>query len=59
MTVFVGFPQFVHNGWVLALLGTTETITAGVVVILARQLNALKFQFELSRLLRTLSTDPE
>jgi hypothetical protein len=56
MTVFVGFPQFVHNGWVLALLGTTETITAGVVVILARQLNALKFQLELSRLLRTQST---
>ncbi len=56
MTVFVGFPQFVHNGWVLALLGTTETITAGVVVILSRQLNTLKFQFELSRLLRMQST---
>ncbi len=56
MTVFVGFPQFVHNGWVLALLGTAESITAGVVVILARQLNTLKFQFELSRLLRTQST---
>ena len=52
MAVFVGFPQFVHNGWVLAMLGTAETITAGVVVILARRLNAFKFQLELSRLLR-------
>jgi hypothetical protein len=55
MTVFVGFSQFVHNGWVLALLGTTETITAGVVVILARRLNAFKFQRELNGLLRAQS----
>lgn len=55
MTVFVGFSQFVHNGWVLALLGTTETITAGVVVILARRLNAFRFQVELNRLLRAQS----
>ena len=52
MIVFEGLPQFVHNGWVLAILGTTETITAGVVVILARRLNAFKFQLELNRLLR-------
>lgn len=52
MIVFVGAPQFVHNGWILALLGTTETITAGVVVILARRLNTLKFQFALLRLIR-------
>ena len=52
MTVFVGFPQFVHNGWVLALLGTTETITAGVVVLLARRLNAFKFQLQMNWLLR-------
>ena len=55
MTVFVGFSEFVHNGWVLAILGTTETITAGAVVILARKLNALKFQIELSRLLKEQS----
>ncbi|GEM_PF-637604 len=52
MTVFVWFPQFVHNGWVLALLGTAETITAGTVVLLARRLNSLKFQLDLNRLLR-------
>ena len=52
MTVFVGFPFTVHNGWVLAMLGTTKNITAGIVVILSRRINALKFQFELSALLR-------
>lgn len=52
MVVFVGLPIVVHNGWVLALLGTTETITAGIVVILARRINALKFQLELNGLLR-------
>ena len=52
MAVFVWFPQFVHNGWVLAMLGTAETVTAGTVVILARRLNELKFQLELNRLLR-------
>ena len=52
MVVFVWFPFTVHNGWVLALLGTTETITAGIVVILARRINLLKFQLELNALLR-------
>jgi hypothetical protein len=52
MTVFVWFPQFVHNGWVLAMLGTAETVTAGTVVILARRLNEFKFQLDLNRLLR-------
>ena len=53
MTVFVWFPQFVHNGWILAMLGTAETVTAGTVVILARRLNAFKFQLDLNRFLRT------
>jgi hypothetical protein len=52
MTAFVWFPQFVHNGWVLAILGTAETVTAGTVVILARRLNAFKFQLDLNHLLR-------
>ena len=52
MTIFLWFPQFVHNGWVLATLGTAESLTAGFVVIVARRLNTLKFQFELNRLLR-------
>ncbi len=53
MAVFVWFPQFVHNGWVLAMLGTAETITAGTVVILARRLNSFKFQLDLNRFLRS------
>jgi hypothetical protein len=53
MTVFVWFPQFVHNGWILALLGTAETVTAGTVVILARRLNSFKFQLDLNRFLRS------
>ena len=52
MTIFLWFPQFVHNGWVLATLGTAESLTAGFVVIVARRLNTLKFQLELNRLLR-------
>ena len=52
MIVFVWFPFTVHNGWVLALLGTTETITAGIVVVLSRRINAIKFQLELNALLR-------
>ncbi len=52
MTVFAWFPQFVHNGWILAMLGTAETVTAGTVVILARRLNALKFQLDVNRFLR-------
>jgi hypothetical protein len=51
MIVFVGLPFFVHNGWVLALLGTAETLTAGLFVVIARRLNALRFQLTLSRLL--------
>jgi hypothetical protein len=52
MAVFVWFPQFVHNGWILAMLGTAETVTAGTVVVLARRLNSFKFQLDLNRLLR-------
>jgi len=33
-------------------LGTTETITAGIVVVLSRRINAIKFQLELNALLR-------
>ena len=52
MVVFVLFPFTVHNGWVLAMLGTTENITAGLVVVLARRINALKFQLDLNTFLR-------
>jgi hypothetical protein len=43
MIIFVAFPRLTHNGWILALLGTTETLVAGATVILATRLNALAF----------------
>ena len=52
MTVFIWFPKSVHNGWILAMLGTAETVTAGTVVLLARRLNSFKFQLDLNRFLR-------
>jgi hypothetical protein len=52
MTVFILFPQLVHNGWVLALLGTAETLTAGFVVLFARQLNYWRFRMFLNKLLK-------
>lgn len=42
--VFVGFPSLVHNGWVLALLGSIESIVAGVTVIAAVRLNRYLFR---------------
>jgi hypothetical protein len=44
MIVFVTLPQWTHNGWALAMLGTMETIVAGVTVILARWLNDVRFR---------------
>jgi hypothetical protein len=43
-TVFVGFPQIVRNGWVLALLGSVESIIAGLTVIAAVSLNQYVFR---------------
>ncbi len=43
-TVFVGFPSIVHNGWVLALLGSIESIVAGLTVIAAVRLNRYLFR---------------
>lgn len=42
--VFGFFPQITHNGWVLALLGTTESIVAGFTVILAKKINTIRFR---------------
>ncbi len=39
ITVFSVFPHWTHNGWVLALLGTTETVVAGTTVILSARIN--------------------
>ncbi|QQR61151.1 hypothetical protein IPH19_01660 [Candidatus Uhrbacteria bacterium] len=48
-TVFVGFPEIVHNGWVLALLGSVESIIAGLTVIAAVSLNRFMFRRSISQ----------
>ena len=45
--VFVFLPQLTHNGWVLAGLGTTETLVAGLTVLIARTWNDWMLQRDL------------
>jgi hypothetical protein len=42
--VFTGFPQIVHNGWVLAILGSVESIVAGMTVFAAIRVNRFMFR---------------
>jgi hypothetical protein len=35
-SIFAFFPHLTHNGWILAMLGTTETMVAGLTVLIAR-----------------------
>lgn len=54
--VFTSFTSWVHNGWVLALLGSVESLVAGMTVIAAVRLNRWFFrrrmQKEIIRLAR-------
>lgn len=43
MAVFVAIPQLAHNGWALAMLGTIESMIAGITVFLAAPLNRLRY----------------
>lgn len=45
--IFAFLPEITHNGWVLALLGTTESLVAGFTVILAKKLNTFRFRQQL------------
>jgi hypothetical protein len=40
-----------HNGWVLATIGSTESIVAGITVILADYINEWRFKRKLNRLI--------
>jgi len=40
-----------HNGWVLATIGSTESIVAGITVILADNINERRFRKKLNRLI--------
>jgi hypothetical protein len=51
--IFVGFPHLTHNGWVLALLGSTETIVAGVTIIYARRISNYRFKRKLKRMVKS------
>ena len=46
--IFVFFPHLTHNGWVLAMLGTTETMVAGLTVLIARTLGEWMLTRELA-----------
>lgn len=39
-----------HNGWALATIGSTESIAAGITVLLANRLNEVRFRRRLRRL---------
>lgn len=41
---------YMHNGWILAVIGSTESIVAGLTVIFAGPLNEWRFQRKLKRL---------
>ncbi|MDO8558693.1 MAG: hypothetical protein Q7S09_05975 [bacterium] len=55
MTVFSLIPGFVHNGWILAFLGATETIVAGITVYLSGFINERMFR---RNILKTIARLP-
>ncbi len=50
-TVFLFVPEWTHNGWLLALLGSTESFVAGLTVVTARHLHAAWFRRGIQRAL--------
>ena len=56
MTVFALLPQIIHNGWVLSLLGATETLIAGATVYLAGFINERMFR---RNILKTIARLPQ
>jgi uncharacterized membrane protein YjjP (DUF1212 family) len=50
--VFGSFTHLVENGWVLALLGSVESIVAGSVVIASASFERALFRFKVRRALR-------
>lgn len=49
--VFLAAPSLISNGWVLALLGSTESIVGGLTVIGASQIERLVFRLRVRRAL--------
>lgn len=48
-TIFSFFPELTKNGWVLAMLGSTEAIVASLTVMAAGRLNRFRFRRRISR----------
>ncbi len=50
--VFSLLPAWTKNGWVLALLGSTESVVAGIAIISASRINGWYFRSKIRRVLR-------
>lgn len=53
-TVFILFPQSESNGWVLAALGSTETIVAGITVMNAFRIERAIFRSKVRRAMQDI-----
>ncbi len=51
MLAFNLFPNWLHNGWFLALLGSTEGLVAGLTVLTARKINNFIYRRNLKRVI--------
>lgn len=52
--VFTALPQWIENGWTLALLGSVESMVAGVTVIAAQSIERAVFRWRVRRALAKL-----
>lgn len=54
--IFTLAPGWVHNGWALALLGSTESVVAGLTVVAAGQIERWWFGWKVGKAIRELTT---
>lgn len=50
--IFSLLPHWTKNGWILALLGSTESVVAGIAIMSASRINKWFFRAKISRVLR-------
>ncbi len=53
--IFTFFPALTSNGWVLALLGSTEAVVASLTVIAAGSINRWRFRSRVRNVLRSMA----
>ncbi len=53
--VFTLAPAWVHNGWMLALLGSTESVVAGLTVVAAGWIERRWFRFKVGAAIKKLT----